>query len=293
MVGTNDLDFVRHVVTRLELAGLRTWLFGGWAAEVLGLTTPRPHRDIDLLYPAETFDAVDTYFATGDVDEIAAKRFPHKRAFEIDGIMVELFLVESREAHPFTNFWGVNRHEWPSDVFDIHAGGFRVASAKAVLGYGLPGNACTQLLTANACPQRNGSSTRTPKPANLQHFSCAELIGEDGCHFDLDLRCGGRQCGDLDDGAGRADVSEAFRVGSGDQVGVRHVAHVDDRAHHVFQRCARLGQGISHSRQSCLGLFVSVAVEVGCAGCGARDEDLIADADSAGIAVRLLVGVAG
>ncbi|TDO59971.1 hypothetical protein EV651_108319 [Kribbella sp. VKM Ac-2571] len=64
-----------------------------------------------------------------------AKRFPHKRAFEIDGIMVELFLVQTDATGPFTDFWGVARHDWPADVFDVEADGLRVASAMAVTGY--------------------------------------------------------------------------------------------------------------------------------------------------------------
>jgi hypothetical protein len=78
MQRANDLDFVKHVVSRLESAGVRTWLFGGWAAELLGLSVPSPHNDVDLLYPADSFEAVDVFLATGGVDEIAAKRFPHK-----------------------------------------------------------------------------------------------------------------------------------------------------------------------------------------------------------------------
>ncbi|MFD7153580.1 nucleotidyltransferase domain-containing protein [Kribbella sp. NPDC059898] len=131
----NDLDFVRQVVARLESAGIRTWLFGGWASELLGLSLPRPHNDIDLLYPADTFEAVDTFLATGRVDELAAKRFPHKRGFETDGIMVELFLVQPSESGPFTDFWGDIRYEWPSNVFDVQAGGLRIASALSLLAY--------------------------------------------------------------------------------------------------------------------------------------------------------------
>jgi hypothetical protein len=135
MSRANDLGFVEHVVARLESAGISTWLFGGWASELLGLSLPRAHNDVDLLYPADSFDAVDAFLATGGVDELAEKRLPHKRGFETDGIMVELFLVQTPEAGPFTDFWGVTRHEWPSNVFDIRAGGFRVASGMSVLGY--------------------------------------------------------------------------------------------------------------------------------------------------------------
>jgi hypothetical protein len=135
MSRTNDLDSVRHIVARLESARIKTWLFGGWAAELLGLTLPRLHNDIDLLYPAESFDAVDVFLATGDADEITAKRFPHKRAFEIEGIMVELFLLQGPEDAPFTDFWGVNRHIWPANVLAIEASGLRVASAMSLIDY--------------------------------------------------------------------------------------------------------------------------------------------------------------
>jgi hypothetical protein len=135
MARTNDLDFVGDVATWLESADISTWLFGGWAEELLGLVLPRLHQDLDLLYPASNFGAVDAFLARDGVDEIEAKRFPHKRAFETEGIMVELFLVEGPEVGPFTDFWGVNRHNWPSNVFGVQAGGFRVASAMSLLSY--------------------------------------------------------------------------------------------------------------------------------------------------------------
>ncbi|TDW97679.1 hypothetical protein EV647_2366 [Kribbella sp. VKM Ac-2566] len=135
MVRRNDLGFVRYVVGRLEGAGVRAWVFGGWAAELLGLSAPRAHGDVDLLYPADGFAVVDEFLARGDVQEIEAKRFPHKRAFEIDGIMVELFLVQTDETGSFTDFWGVARHDWPADVFAVEVDGLRVASAMAVTGY--------------------------------------------------------------------------------------------------------------------------------------------------------------
>ncbi|MFI5690932.1 nucleotidyltransferase domain-containing protein [Kribbella sp. NPDC051586] len=133
--GTNDLAFVRHVVGWLESAGVKTWLFGGWAAELLGLELPRTHHDVDLLYPGESFAAADALFARGEVDEVVAKRLPHKRAFEMDGVLVELFLVQGPAGAPFTDYWGVTRHEWPANVLEVEAGGLRVASALALLDY--------------------------------------------------------------------------------------------------------------------------------------------------------------
>ena len=135
MPRTNDLAFVRHVVDRLESAGIRTWLFGGWAVELLGMSLPRPHNDVDLLYPGDSFDAVDAFLTAGDVEEITAKRFPHKRAFESDGIMVELLLLQRSDDGLHTDFWGVIRHQWPSNVLDVQAGGLRVASAMSLIDY--------------------------------------------------------------------------------------------------------------------------------------------------------------
>ncbi len=78
---------------------------------------------------------MDVFLAAGDVDEITAKRFPHTRAFEAEGIMVELLLLQGTEDGPFTTFWGVNRYEWPSNVLSIQAGGLRVASAMSLIDY--------------------------------------------------------------------------------------------------------------------------------------------------------------
>lgn len=131
----NDLPFVRRVVADLEGAGVLTWLFGGWAEELIGLCLPRPHHDVDLLYPAQGFGVVDAFLAQRTVDEITAKRFPHKRAFEADGIMVELFLVQGAESRYYTDFWGLTRHDWPDNVLGVQAGGLRVASAMALVDY--------------------------------------------------------------------------------------------------------------------------------------------------------------
>ncbi|GAA5015385.1 hypothetical protein GCM10023317_54630 [Actinopolymorpha pittospori] len=78
---------------------------------------------------------VDAFLAHGTVDEITAKRFPHKRAFETDRIMVELFLVQSAESGYYTDFWGATRHDWPANVLGVQAGGLRVASAMALVDY--------------------------------------------------------------------------------------------------------------------------------------------------------------
>jgi aminoglycoside-2''-adenylyltransferase len=131
---TNDLAYVRKVLGLLSAHDLRVWLFGGWGEELHGLVAPRPHKDIDLLYPAADFTAVDAFLARGLVDEIAAKRFPHKRAFELDGVMTELFLVQRDATGLYTYFWDQHRYDWPLDVLS-HAQGLPVASVAALGGF--------------------------------------------------------------------------------------------------------------------------------------------------------------
>jgi Aminoglycoside-2''-adenylyltransferase len=74
VVRSNDLNFVDDVVTRLQAAGIMTWLFGGWAEELLGLAAPRNHRDLDLLHLAAGFGPVDDFMtADRQIFEIAGR----------------------------------------------------------------------------------------------------------------------------------------------------------------------------------------------------------------------------
>jgi hypothetical protein len=124
---TNDLAFVHRVLRLLRGRGIETWVFGGWAEELHGLRPPWPHGDLDLLARAPIADGL------AGLHEISAKRFRHKRAFVVDGVMVELLLVEADEAGPFTQLW-TYKHRWPVDV--IEAGGeLPLASRAAVRGY--------------------------------------------------------------------------------------------------------------------------------------------------------------
>lgn len=135
---SNDLPFVRTTMTMLSAAGIRTWLFGGWAEELRRVIQPRPHHDVDLLYPASDFRIVDRHLLENDsIEEITLKRFPHKRAFERAGAMVELFLLQGDEdSGYFTDFWGNNRYHWPSGALpNDPVEGLSVASAAAVADY--------------------------------------------------------------------------------------------------------------------------------------------------------------
>jgi hypothetical protein len=121
----NDLAFVLRVVDLLASHGFRTWVFGGWAEELRGLSVPGEHADVDLLYPAPDFKRLDTL----ELDWISAKRFVYKRAFVLDGVMTEVLLV-ARDEHG----WHTGAHRWPANVF-ASAGRLPVASADALSGY--------------------------------------------------------------------------------------------------------------------------------------------------------------
>jgi hypothetical protein len=80
-----------RAVRLLDDAGFEVALAGGWSRELLGLEAPRQHSDIDLVVTDADPAALDAWLSTHD--EIEAKRFLHKRAFRLDGVMVELHLV--------------------------------------------------------------------------------------------------------------------------------------------------------------------------------------------------------
>ena len=123
----NDLSFVMRVVDLLEDARLRVWLFGGWAEELRGLRAPCEHVDVDFLYPGRDFARVDRFL--GETTDTR----PHKRTFEVEGIAVELLLVQKDERGWFTQL-PRGRHSWPADVF-ANAGRLPVASVSALESY--------------------------------------------------------------------------------------------------------------------------------------------------------------
>jgi len=125
----NDLDFVVRAVDLLWSRGLRTWVFGGWGEELRGLAPPWQHADLDLLYPAPDWRRVDDL----RLDWVEAKHLPWKRAFVLEGTLVELFLVERDEAGWYTQLKR-RRHDWPDNVFSTN-GRLAVASTVALAGY--------------------------------------------------------------------------------------------------------------------------------------------------------------
>ena len=104
----NDLPFVERAQTLLRSKGVETWVFGGWGEELRGLIKPRDHVDLDLLYPARDWTRVDAL----DLDWVKAKRLPWKRAFVLEGTLVELFRADRDKTGWFTQLQSV-RHQWP------------------------------------------------------------------------------------------------------------------------------------------------------------------------------------
>jgi hypothetical protein len=125
----NDLDFVHDVVQMLGERGVKVWVFGGWAEQLVGLAAPRRHVDVDLLYPADSFAALDAL----DLPWIDAKLFAHKRAFAHDGVMVEVFLVKRDDLGFYTELPS-GTFRWPRDVLSgVH--GLRVVGADSLKSY--------------------------------------------------------------------------------------------------------------------------------------------------------------
>jgi hypothetical protein len=125
----NDLAFVARAVSLLASKGVDAWVFGGWGEELRGLIEPREHVDLDLLHPAEDWSIVDNLY----LDWVEAKRFDWKRAFVLEDVRVELFLVQYDERGWYTQL-ARRRHNWPANVF-AGTGRIPVASTAALAGY--------------------------------------------------------------------------------------------------------------------------------------------------------------
>ena len=125
----NDLAFVERAVSLLTSKGVDSWVFGGWAEELRGLIKPREHVDLDLLYPAEDWSIVDNLY----LDWSEGKRFDWKRAFKLEEITVELFLVQYDARGWYTQLER-RRHNWPANVF-AGSGRTPVVSTAALAGY--------------------------------------------------------------------------------------------------------------------------------------------------------------
>lgn len=117
----NTLEFIVETMKTLDQAGIRTWLFGGWAEEVWQIIPPRPHHDLDLLFLGTDFHPVDAFLSAASAcKELRAKRFSHKRAFLCEDTLVELIRVEEKEHRLETTFFNDGcTLVWPEDTFQF------------------------------------------------------------------------------------------------------------------------------------------------------------------------------
>ncbi len=113
----NNKNFLLDTYAKLNNAGIKTFVFGGWAEELLGMISPREHKDVDLLYLANNFELVDRFIKENNIFEVLQKRFAHKRAFEIAGVLIEIVLVSLADKKYITYFFGNYKFEWPADTF--------------------------------------------------------------------------------------------------------------------------------------------------------------------------------
>jgi hypothetical protein len=133
------LDWVVAELARLDDAGLRPVLFGGWAKQLHGAWPPAPHGDLDVLVHAGSPAPIDAYIAARGADAYAPKAHPHKRAYVADGHLVELFAVGGSPDAPVTDFYGHYARPWPTPLATAHTlpGGrtIQLASAPVIAGY--------------------------------------------------------------------------------------------------------------------------------------------------------------
>ena len=135
----NTIEFVVYILNRLKQQGIRVWLAGGWAEELLGIKKPRPHHDIDLLYIAPSFNKLETAISQEQWYELVQKRVPHKRAVLVKDIMVEFILVEYSANQHLTSYFNQYCYVWPDDSFNtqisVHNQMINVASPQALHAY--------------------------------------------------------------------------------------------------------------------------------------------------------------
>ncbi|MBI2798572.1 hypothetical protein HYX70_04795 [Candidatus Saccharibacteria bacterium] len=98
----NTIELVKEVIADLEANGVNVLLGGGWAEERLGLKAPWAHGDIDLYYIAQNFNLLDSYIAKRNLK--LHKNKPHKRAFKVNGVQVEVILIQQDEGGYFSTY---------------------------------------------------------------------------------------------------------------------------------------------------------------------------------------------
>jgi hypothetical protein len=118
----NTIELVRKVMSDLDSYGISTQLGGGWAEELQGLMEKRAHKDIDLFYIGTTLDLVDSYMSMSGYTEITAKHLPHKRAYLVDGTMVEIILIQTDKTGCYISFYNNKKYYFPDIVHTMYAG---------------------------------------------------------------------------------------------------------------------------------------------------------------------------
>jgi hypothetical protein len=129
---SNDIQLLRETVAALSQSGFQIAVFGGWAEELHGLCAPREHHDIDLIVIDADLVTLDAFVEARG--EVVAKRQTHKRAFTNRGVLVELFLVNTVDGQPLTNFWDSFDYEWATHG-PVDLVGLPVASVDALAAY--------------------------------------------------------------------------------------------------------------------------------------------------------------
>lgn len=136
----HNINLVLDSVQKLESNNIKPWLFWWRAEELLEVIKPRDHHDIDLLYPAENFDILETFiYQNNNISEIEWKKFSHKRAILLDNVMIEFFLLQKVWKCYSTNFFGKYTYIWPENTLSeillpngIH---LNIASKEAIAAY--------------------------------------------------------------------------------------------------------------------------------------------------------------
>lgn len=128
----NDRRLLQAVISDLVEAGISALVFGGWAEELQAMATARPHRDIDLLLidPGDT--VLEEFLSKRH--EIKEKRFSHKRALVVSGVLIELFIARRKGDELVTCFWDQLLWKWPRGL-EATVADLPVASEPALVAY--------------------------------------------------------------------------------------------------------------------------------------------------------------
>lgn len=129
----NDLLLVKRVIADLVTADLRPLVFGGWGEELLGLSAPRVHKDIDVVLLDPQMSVLDSFVAGRD--EVLDGHLSHKRVYRQNGVKIELFIAQWNGECLETVFWDRLRWCWPADMHADTVGGLPVASAAAFASF--------------------------------------------------------------------------------------------------------------------------------------------------------------